>query len=96
MTAFCRRPEVLRIPANGSLQRIRRPGVSCVQDATSHSGSRLCPWMRLVLYACQHALRWPPQEPRVAVKVREHASRRAVKQTVDAVEAEARAQKVAE
>jgi Transposase DDE domain len=40
--------------------------------------------------------RWPPQEPRVAVKVRERASRRAVKQTVDAVEAEARAQKVAE
>jgi len=37
-----------------------------------------------------------PQEPRVAVKVRERASRRAVKQTVDAVEAEARAQKVAE
>jgi hypothetical protein len=41
-------------------------------------------------------VRWPPQEPRVAVKVRERASRRAVKQTVDAVEAEARAQKVAE
>jgi hypothetical protein len=40
--------------------------------------------------------RLPPQEPRVAVKVRERASRRAVKQTVDAVEAETRAQKVAE
>jgi hypothetical protein len=40
--------------------------------------------------------RLPPQEPRVAVKVRERASRRAVKQTVDEVEAEARAQKVAE
>ena len=40
--------------------------------------------------------RWPPQEPRGAVKVRERASRRAVKQTVEAVEAEARAQKVAE
>jgi len=37
-----------------------------------------------------------PQEPRVAVKVRERASRRAVKQTVDEVEAEIRAQKVAE
>ena len=40
--------------------------------------------------------RLSPQEPRVAVKVRERASRRAVKQTVDAVEAEARAQQVAE
>jgi hypothetical protein len=37
-----------------------------------------------------------PQELRVAVKVRERASRRALKQTVDAVEAEARAQKAAE
>jgi hypothetical protein len=38
----------------------------------------------------------PPQEPSVAVKVRDRASRRAVKQTVDEVEAAARAQKVAE
>ena len=38
----------------------------------------------------------PPQEPRVAVKVRERASRRAVKQTVDAAEAQARARKVAD
>jgi hypothetical protein len=37
----------------------------------------------------------PPQEPRVAVKVRERAARRAVKQAVDAVEAEGRAQQVA-
>jgi len=37
----------------------------------------------------------PPQEPRVAVKVRERASRRAVKQTVDEAEAQARALKVA-
>ncbi len=37
----------------------------------------------------------PPQEPRVAVKVRERASRRAVKQAVDEAEAEARAQLVA-
>src|SRR5262247_58621 len=37
----------------------------------------------------------PPQEPSVAVKVRERASRRAVKQAVDAAEAEARAQQVA-
>lgn len=37
-----------------------------------------------------------PQEPSVAVKVRERASRRAVKQTVDAAEATARAQQVAE
>lgn len=37
----------------------------------------------------------PPQEPSVAVKVRERASRRAVKQAVDAVEAEGRAQQVA-
>ncbi len=36
------------------------------------------------------------KEPNVAVKVRERASRRAVKQTVDKVEAEARAQKGAE
>lgn len=40
--------------------------------------------------------RRPPQEPNVAVKVRERASRRAVKQAVDAAEAEARAYKVAE
>ena len=40
--------------------------------------------------------RRPPQEPNVAVKVRERASRRAVKQAVDAAEAEARAHKVAE
>jgi hypothetical protein len=40
--------------------------------------------------------RRPPQEPHVAVKVRERASRRAVKQAVDADEAEARAHKVAE
>jgi hypothetical protein len=33
----------------------------------------------------------PPQEPRVAVKVRERASRRAVKQAVDEADAEARA-----
>ena len=38
----------------------------------------------------------PAKEPRVAVKVRERASRRAVKQAVDAAEAEARALKVAE
>jgi len=38
----------------------------------------------------------PPQEPSVAVKVRERASRRAVKPPVDAAEAEARAHKVAE
>src|SRR6266705_6887780 len=37
----------------------------------------------------------PPQEPRVAVKVRERASRRAVKQAVDEADAEARAQQVA-
>ena len=40
--------------------------------------------------------RRPPQEPSVAVKVRERASRRAVKQAVDGAEAEARAHKVAE
>jgi DDE family transposase len=40
--------------------------------------------------------RRPPQEPNVAVKVRERASRRAVKQAVDAVEAAAQAHKVAE
>ena len=39
--------------------------------------------------------RWPPQEPSVAVKVRERASRRAVKHPVDAAEAEARAHHVA-
>ena len=37
-----------------------------------------------------------PQEPSVAVKVRERASRRAVKQTRDAAEAETRAYQVAE
>src|SRR5215510_9552819 len=37
----------------------------------------------------------PPQEPSVAVKVRERASRRAVKQAVDAADAEARARVVA-
>jgi hypothetical protein len=37
----------------------------------------------------------PPQRPSVAVKVRERASRRAVKQAVDAAEAEARTQQVA-
>jgi hypothetical protein len=37
----------------------------------------------------------PPKEPSVAVKVRERASRRAVKQVVNAAEAEARAQQVA-
>jgi hypothetical protein len=42
------------------------------------------------------AVRRPPQERSVAVKVRERASRRAVKQAVDAAEAEARAHKVAE
>jgi hypothetical protein len=40
--------------------------------------------------------RRPPQEPSVAVKVRERASRRAVKHTVDVAEADARAHKVAE
>jgi hypothetical protein len=39
--------------------------------------------------------RRPPQEPSVAVKVRERASRRAVKHPVDAAEAEARAHQVA-
>jgi hypothetical protein len=42
------------------------------------------------------AVRRPPQERSVAVKVRERASRRAVKQAVDAAEAEARAHQVAE
>src|SRR5262249_1025904 len=37
----------------------------------------------------------PPQEPSMAVKVRERPSRRAVKQAVDEAEAEARAQLVA-
>jgi hypothetical protein len=54
----------------------------------------------LVQMAQQAALsqpaRRPPQEPKVAVNVRERASRRAVKQAVDAAEAEARAHKVAE
>jgi len=40
--------------------------------------------------------RRPPQEPSVAVKVRERASRRAAKHPVDEAEAEARAHKVAE
>src|SRR5262249_22405337 len=40
--------------------------------------------------------RRPPQEPSIAVKVRERASRRAVKQAVDAAEADARAHQVAE
>jgi hypothetical protein len=40
-------------------------------------------------------LRLPPSEPRVSVKVRQRASRRAVKGAVDAAEAEARAQRVA-
>src|SRR5262245_65953546 len=38
----------------------------------------------------------PPQEPSVAVKVRERASRRGVKQVVDPAEAEARAHQVRE
>jgi hypothetical protein len=37
-----------------------------------------------------------PQEPHVAVKVRERASRRAVKHAVDEAEAEARAHQVTE
>src|SRR5262245_58660233 len=41
-------------------------------------------------------VRLPPPEPRVSVKVRERASRRAGKQTVETAEAEARAHKVAE
>jgi hypothetical protein len=41
-------------------------------------------------------VRRPPQEPNVAVKVRERTSRRAVKQAVDTAEADARAHKVAE
>jgi hypothetical protein len=40
--------------------------------------------------------RRPPQEPSVAVKVRERASRRAVKHAVDGAKADARAHKVAE
>jgi Transposase DDE domain len=40
-------------------------------------------------------LRSPPSEPSLAVKVRERASRRAVKGAVDVAEAEARAQQVA-
>src|SRR6266446_10571718 len=40
--------------------------------------------------------RRPPPEPSVVVKVRERASRRAVKHAVDEAEAEARAHKVAE
>ena len=43
----------------------------------------------------QAACLLPPQEPSVAVKVRKRASRRAVKQAVDAADAEARAQLVA-
>src|SRR5262245_49763221 len=53
----------------------------------------------LVQMERQAALREPPrrlpQEPSVAVKVRERASRRAVKQPVDVAEAEARAHHVA-
>jgi hypothetical protein len=41
-------------------------------------------------------VRLPPPEPSVSVKVRERASRRAVKQAVETAEAEARAHKVAE
>jgi hypothetical protein len=41
-------------------------------------------------------VRLPPPEPSVSVKVRERASRRAVKQAVDTAEAEARAHRVAE
>jgi hypothetical protein len=40
--------------------------------------------------------RWPPPEPSIAVKVRARASRRAVKQAVEAAEADARAHQVAE
>src|SRR6266568_5509169 len=40
-------------------------------------------------------LRLPPSEPSLSVKVRQRASRRAVKGAVDAAEAEARAQRVA-
>jgi hypothetical protein len=40
-------------------------------------------------------LRRPPSEPSLSVKVRQRASRRAVKSVVDATEAEARAQRVA-
>ena len=40
-------------------------------------------------------LRLPPSEPSLSVKVRQRTSRRAVKGAVDAVEAEARAQRVA-
>jgi hypothetical protein len=43
----------------------------------------------------QAACLLPPREPRVAVKVRQRASRRAVQQAVDAADAEARAQVVA-
>jgi hypothetical protein len=43
----------------------------------------------------QGPLRLPPWEPSVSVKVRQRASRRAVKGAVDAAEAEARAQQVA-
>jgi DDE family transposase len=46
--------------------------------------------------ALSQAVRPPPQERSVAGKVRERASRRAVKQAVDAAEAEARAHKIAE
>jgi hypothetical protein len=41
-------------------------------------------------------VRRPPPEPSVAVKVRERASRRAVKHSVDEAEAEVRAHKGAE
>ena len=54
----------------------------------------------LVVQREQHAdrsqpVRRPPQEPGVAVKVRERAARRAVKHPVDAAAAEARAHTVA-
>ena len=45
--------------------------------------------------ALRQPTRRPPQEPSVAVKVRERASRRAVKHPVDAAEADARAYQVA-
>jgi Transposase DDE domain len=55
---------------------------------------------QLLVQMEQHAdlsqpTRSPPQEPSVTVKVRERASRRAVKHPVDATEAEARAHQVA-
>jgi hypothetical protein len=58
---------------------VRKLLVQMEQQADLHQAARLL----------------PPQEPSVAVKVRERASRRAVKQAVDAAEAEARARQVA-